>query len=130
MVGAVYCSEEASQRKMEPRHLGESHDKKRRSWEMETVCITRWKFVGGVWLHVDDQRHDHRRERDPSCCQDKSYFLAFDYDTVLKSIAGQTTLMMDSGDDVLCTVPCFEDYAVPPIILCLDLAGRHFSCTW
>ena len=38
--------------------------------------------------------------------------------------------MMDYGDDVLHTVPCFEDYALPHTILCLDLVGRDFSGIW
>ena len=47
-----------------------------------------------------------------------------------ESIAGRTTLMMDYGDDVLRTVPCFEDYALPHPILCLNLVGRDFSGIW
>ena len=35
--------------------------------------------------------------------------------------------MMDSGGDVLHTVPCFEDYALPHTIFRLNLAGRDFS---
>ena len=83
--------------------------------------------VESAYCHVLRSFFDHRRERDRSWCQDKPYFLAFDYDTVLKSIAGRTMLMMGSDDDVLHTVPCFEDYALLHTILCLDWAGRDFS---
>ena len=86
--------------------------------------------VESAHCHILRSFFDHRRERDRSWCQDKPYFLAFDYDTVLKSFAGRTTLMMDYGDDVSHTVPCFEDYALPHTILCLNLVGRVFSGIW
>ena len=34
---------------------------------------------------------------------------------------------MDSGDDVLQTVPIYDGYTLPPAILRLDSAGRVFT---
>ena len=45
--------------------------------------------------------------------KDKLYFLAFGYDMPGRTTGLMMDLMMDSGDDVLHTVPCFEDDALP-----------------
>ena len=65
--------------------------------------------------------HDHRQKEIDHSAKDNLSFLLSTM-TLLKSIAGRTTgLMMDSGGDVLHTVLCFEDNALPHTIFCLDL---------
>ena len=78
-------------------------------------------FVGNLlWVKLIKLFHDHRRESDPSWCHKQTLLPCLRLRHCSNRMPGRTTgLMMDSGDDVLHEVPCFEDYALPLVWILL-----------